>query len=115
MKEHVNATHTSEKDRLAKEVIDRWITFQLALSNKKEYPAGEFRAFATSVRRYVQVVGRDPMIHREVATAINGLVDFLTVERGRIPDAVISEASRLESLFFSGYDPHFEGDEPRDL
>jgi hypothetical protein len=107
--------HKSEKDQLAEEVMDRWVIFQMALSNKKEYPAGEFTAFATSVREYVRAVGRDPMIHREVAAAINGLVDFLTVERGRIPDAVISEASRLESLFFSGYDPHFEGDEPPGL
>jgi hypothetical protein len=58
---------------------------------------------------------RDPLIHREVAKAINALADFLTVERRRVPDSVISEASRLESLLFSGYDPHFEGDEPTGL
>jgi len=55
------------------------------------------------------------MIHRDVAKAINGLVDFLKVERRRVPDAVIHEASRLESLLFSGYDPHLEGEEPPDL
>jgi hypothetical protein len=55
------------------------------------------------------------MIHREVAKAINGLVDFLKVELRRVPDAVINEASRLENLLFSGYDPHFEGDEPPGL
>ena len=58
------------------------------------------------------MVGRDPLIHREVASAINGLVDFLKAECRRVLDAVIYEASRLESLLFSGYDPHFEGDEP---
>ena len=83
----------------------------MALSNKRKYPAAEFTAFAASVRGYVQVVARDPLIHREVANAINGLADFLTVERRRIPDSVISEASGLESLLFSGFDPRFEGDE----
>ena len=67
------------------------------------------------VRRYVARIGGDPLIHREIASAINGLVDFLKVERRRVPDAVIYEASRLESLLFSGYDPHFEGDEPAGL
>jgi len=60
-------------------------------------------------------LGNDPLIHREVAGAINGIVDFVRVERRRIPDTVIQEASRLESIVFTGYDPHFEGDEPPDL
>jgi len=105
----------AEKNRLAKEVVEQWVSFQLALFNKRKCPAGEFNAFATGVRRYVDVIGRDPLIHREIASAINGLVDSLKVERRRVPDAVIYEASRLESLLFSGYDPHFECDEPPGL
>jgi len=114
-KEEMNTERKPEKDRLAKEVIDLWVTFQMALSNKKKYPAAEFNAFAKRVRRYIDAIGRDPLIHRDVAQAINGLVDFLNVERRRVPDAVIYEASRLETLLFSGYDPHFEGDEPPGL
>jgi hypothetical protein len=87
--------------------IDGSRSFQTALSNKRKYPTREFTAFATSVREYVRVVGRDPLIQREIASAINGLVDFLKVERRRVPDAVIHEASRLESPLFSGHDPHF--------
>ena len=105
----------SQKEKSAGEAVDRWVSLQMALSNKRKYPTEEFTAFAESVRGYIRVVGRDPLIHREVATAINGLVDFLKVERRRVPDAVIYEASRLESLLFSGYDPHFEGDEPPGL
>jgi hypothetical protein len=105
----------SEKEKLAEEVIDRWVSFQMALSNKGQYPTEEFTAFAACVRGYVRAVNRDPLIHREVATAINGLVDFLKVEPRQVPDAVVYEASRLESLLFSGYDPHFEGDEPPGL
>ena len=87
----------------------------MALSNKRKYPAGEFTAFAASVRAYVQFIGSDPLIHREVAKAINGLVDFLKVERRRVPDTVIYEASRLEAFSSSGDDPHFEADEPPGL
>jgi len=72
----------SEKDGLPKEVLDRWVSFQMALSNKRKYPAAEFTAFATSARRYLQAVGRDPFIHREMVSAINGLVDFLSVNDG---------------------------------
>jgi len=45
-------------------------------------------------------------------SVVNGLVDFLGCERKRIPENVIYDAERLESLLFDGYDPHFEGDEP---
>ena len=95
--------------------MERWVSFQIALSDKRKYPTSEFTAFASCARQYVQAVGRDPLIHREVVNAVNGLVDFLTVERRRVPDAVMYEANRLETLFFSGYDPHFEGDEPPGL
>lgn len=52
------------------------------------------------------------MIHREVARTVHGLVDYLRVERKRVPGEVLFEADSLECLLFSGYDPHFEGDEP---
>jgi len=32
-----------------------------------------------------------------------------------VPDEVLLEAERLECLLFSGYDPHFDGDEPPGL
>jgi hypothetical protein len=32
-----------------------------------------------------------------------------------VPDRVLPEADRLESLFFDGYDPYFEGDDSRPL
>jgi hypothetical protein len=63
--------HKSKKDQLAEKVMDRWVSFQMALFNKRKYPAEEFTAFAASVRGYVQFIGRDPLIHREVAKAIN--------------------------------------------
>jgi hypothetical protein len=51
---------------------------------------------------------------RPPAAAINGLSDFLQVERKCVPGDVLYEAGRLEYLLFNGYDPHFAGDEPLD-
>ena len=95
--------------------MELWVSFQTGLSKKKKYPAAEFRSFVAGARRYLEVIGRDPLIHREVVSAINGLVDFLSVERKRVPGTILYEADRLECLCFSGYDPYFEGDEPPGL
>jgi hypothetical protein len=108
-------TSNSEKNRLAEEVIELWVSFQMALSSKRKYPAEEFTSSVASARRYLELIGRDPLIHREVVNAMNGLVDFLSVERKRVPGTILYEAERLECLFFAGYDPNFEGDEPPDL
>jgi hypothetical protein len=108
-------TSNSEKNALAEEVIELWVSFQMALSNKRKYPAAEFTSFVASARKYLESIGRDQLIHREVVNAINGLVDFLRVERKRVPGTILYEAERLESLFFAGYDPYFEGDEPPGL
>jgi hypothetical protein len=95
-------SNEAEKERLAEEVGERWISFQQALSDKRKYPTSKFNAFAKTTRNYFRVLGNDSLIHRDVANAIHGLV-------------VIQEADRLESIVFSGYDPYFDGDEPPDL
>ena len=105
----------SEKDRLASEVQELWIDFNMALSDKRRYPIAEFKAFWEAGRRYGEMTKRDPLIHRVVVEAVNGLRDFLSVERKRVPGTVINDADRLESIVFDGYDPYFEGDEPPGL
>jgi hypothetical protein len=105
----------SEKERLATEVEDRWVDFQRALSNKRTYPVEQFQAFWDAGKRYAELTRNDPLIHRKVAAAINGLREFLEVERKRVPGTIIADADRLESMLFSGYDPYFEGDEPPGL
>jgi hypothetical protein len=105
----------SEKERLAEEFMARWGDFQEALSDKRRYPIQQFKAFWETGRRYAELTKGDALIHRDVVAAINGLTDFLRVERRRVPDQVLWDAERLECLLFSGYDPHFEGDEPPGL
>ena len=106
----------SEKDRLATAVATQWLDFQEELSNnRRKYPTQEFHEFAQAVRRYVDLTRRDRLVHRTVAEAINGLTESLRLERKRVPGDILYEADRLECLFFGGYDPHFEGDEPPGL
>lgn len=105
----------SEKDRLASEVQERWIDFNMALSDKRKYAVQQFRAFWEAGRRYAELTKRDPLIHRVVVEAVNGLEDFVSAERKRIPELVIRDAERLESMVFSGYDCYFEGHEPPGL
>ena len=105
----------SEKDRIAREIADLRITFDIALSNKRKYPVTEFKAFVQSARRYIAITARDPMIHKSVVRAVNGLREFLELERKRIPGEILFEADRLECQLFAGYDPSFDGDEPPGL
>ena len=105
----------SEKDRIARQTADLRVSFDMALSDKRKYPVAEFKAFVQSARRYIEVTAGDPMIHRSVAKAVNGLRESLQVERKRIPGDILIEADRLECQFFAGYDPSFVGDEPPDL
>ena len=107
---------TSEKDLLAVEAMDRWKDFQESLaSEKRKYPIPQFRAFWSAATRYVELTKSDSLIHKSLAAAINGLVDFLGAERKRVPDDVLRDAERLECLLFRAYDPYFVGDEPPGL
>ena len=107
---------SQEKNRLAAKAMECWADFQDGLSSdKRRYPIQEFKAFWAVAKRYAEMTRSDPLIHRSLAGAVNGLNDFLEVERKRVPDQVLRDAERLELLLFGGYDPHFEGDEPPGL
>jgi hypothetical protein len=107
---------TSEKDRSAARVMECWAAFQESLSSdKRRYPIRQFQAFWASARQYAELTRSDPLIHRDVAGAVNGLLDFLKLERKRVPGDVLRDADRLECILFGGYDPDFEGDEPPEL
>jgi hypothetical protein len=106
----------AEKDVLAAIVEERWIDFQIAISDgERKYPTEEFKKFAQAVRSYIEQSRDDPLVHRAVVQVINGLTDSLNAGRGRILNEVLEEADRLECLMFAGCDPHFEGDEPPGL
>src|SRR6202051_1307069 len=107
---------SSEKDRLAAEVMDYWEDFQQSLfADTLKYPIQQFQAFWSATKRYAELTKSDSLIHKSVAAAVHGLVDFLGAERERVPDDVLRDAERLECLLFSGHDPYFEGNEPPGL
>jgi hypothetical protein len=106
----------SERDRSAAQVLDLLCSFEVALSeSKRKYPVQEFFSFANAARRYIDLSRRDQLVRRDVAVALKGLAQSLDERRKRVPERVLLEADRLESLFFDGYDPYFEGDEPPGL
>jgi hypothetical protein len=106
----------SERDRSAAQVLDLLCSFEVALSeSKRKYPVQEFFSFANAARRYIDLTRRDQLVRRDVAVALKGLAQSLDARRKRVPERVLLEADRLESLFFDGYDPYFEGDEPPGL
>ena len=100
----------SEGDKLAKRIEDLRIAFEVALSDKRRYPLSEFQAFVHGVRRYIELTADDPMIHKSVASSVNGLREFLQAERRRVPANVLFEADRLECQLFADYDPAFDRD-----
>jgi hypothetical protein len=103
----------SEKDRSAARVMECWVAFQESLSSdKRKYPVQQFQTFWVSAQRYAELTKSDSLIHRDVAGAVNGLTDFLRLERKRVPGDVLRDADRLECILFGGYDPNFESDEP---
>ena len=90
----------SEKDRQATRVVDLWCSFQLALTeSKRKYPVQQFFSFASAVRKYTELTRRDRLVRRDVAVAMNGLLQSLELERKRVPGEILYEADRLESLF----------------
>ncbi len=105
----------SDKERLAAEVEKRWLAFDNGLSDKRKYPLQQFRAFWEAVKEYAELTKRDELLHRKVVKAVNGLREFLELERKRVPGQVLADADRLECILFSGYDPYFEGNEPPGL
>jgi hypothetical protein len=68
---------TPEKDLLAAEAMGRWEDFQASLSSeKRKYPVLQFRSFWSAATRYAELTKSDSLIHKSLAAAIKGLVDF---------------------------------------
>jgi hypothetical protein len=96
--------------------MDRWHSFEAALSSStRSYPLQHLQSFVDAAMEYIQATRRDQMVRRDVANALNALTEDLKLERKRVPGRVLADADRLECLFFAGFDPYFEGDEPPGL
>ena len=67
-----------EKDQLAAEGMECWVDFQQGpSSDKRKYPIQQFKAFWAVTKRYAELTRSDPLIHRSVGEAVNGLIDSL--------------------------------------
>lgn len=102
-------------DSLADEVMRTYAEFNMSLTAKGKFPFDQFKAFYNAVVRYADATKKGSMIHRNVASAVNGFREMLELVHSRTPGKALAEADRLECIFFSGYDPRFDGFEPPDL
>jgi hypothetical protein len=107
--------HNANSDKLAEDVVNAHAEFERHLHEKGAFPMIYFRAFFEVAVRYIESMKKSPMIHRNVASAINGLREILELKSSRAPGQAISDADRLECMLFGEYDPHFEGYEPPGL
>jgi len=80
--------NNSGKDRLAAVVMDRWHSFEEALSRPKlTYPLQNFLSFVDAAREYVEATRHDQLVRRNIANALNGLTQigfFITPPRGEM-------------------------------
>jgi hypothetical protein len=81
---------------------------------KAQVPIQQFRAFWSAATRYAELTKSDSL-HKSVAAAVNGLVEFLGSERKRVPDDILRDAERLECLLYGDMTPPFADDEPPEL
>lgn len=86
--------------------------FEQAPSDKRKYSVAEFNTFFAAVQAYANACAGASTIHKQVATHVNGLREYLALERKRVPGRILFDADRLECILFGGYDPEFHGDEP---
>lgn len=100
---------------LANAVVESRSLLDRGLEDKRRYPREAFKCLFNAVVAYAKATANDELIHRSVVQSVHGLRAYLEVERKRMPDNILYDADRLETILFSGYDPYFEGDEPPGL
>ena len=97
---------------LVRAVLDARTQLDRGLEDKRRYPREQFDRFFTAVKAYAEASAKEPLLHRDVVNLMNGFRESLELERKRVPGDMLFDADRLETIFFAGYDPLFEGDEP---
>jgi len=100
---------------LADEVMHTYAEFNDRLIAKGKFPFDLFNAFFNAVVQYSDATKNRKMIHKSVANAVRDFSETLKLIHPRTPGKALAEASRLECIFFCGYDPRFDGFEPPDL
>ena len=100
---------------LVRAVLEARTQLTEGLRDKRRYPREQFDRFFAAVKAYAEASAKEPLLHRKVVILMNGFRESLQLERKRVPGDILFAADRLETIFFAGYDPMFEGDEPPDL
>ena len=107
--------HNNDSDKLAEDVMNAHAEFETHLYEKGPFPMSYFKAFFEVAVHYIESMKNSSMIHRNVASAINGLREILELKSSRAPGQAIYDADRLVCMLFEEYDPYFKGHEPPGL
>ncbi len=102
-------------EQLAEDILEKWGAFQHALAGRGSFPINEVNGFSELVWAYLKLTKDDGLVNREIARVLHELESDLQLSDREVPSEILYEADRLERLFFAGYDPYFEGDEPPGL
>ena len=105
----------SSLDQFADSVLAAYADLEGAIHSSEAFPRREFDTFFNSVVRYVEATKDTGFVHRTVASQLNGFSQFLQTLHKNLSDDVLYQADRLETIFFSAYDPYFKGGEPLGL
>ena len=106
---------TSELKSLVETVVSAYMEFETALHASGPFPQSLFDKFYKAVEHYAEATSDDEYIHKDVASIVNSIRELLELKALGAPGKAIASAARLETILFSGYDPHFDGHEPPGL
>jgi len=100
-------------DALADQVLAARAEFDARLTGKRSrFPSEELRTLFEAVQKYCAAMEGLDWLHRDVASEISGLREFLQWEKFKSSGEALALADRMECMLFAGYDPYFDGVEP---
>ena len=93
-------------DILAAACVDAWHLFEAALNaNKRKYPLDEFKKMLATFEEYIEDRHNSSYIHREIASFVTCIHEYVSCERKRVPNFVNMHTQRMSHMLFDDYDP----------
>ncbi len=96
---------------LADRVMDAYGELDNGLG-KRHFPVTEFNRFWSAVFDYWAAMSERDWLHRDVAGVVNGLRDYLELERHKVPPDIWWKIDQMEVLLFSNYNAYPEHGTP---
>ena len=79
---------------------------------KPYFPVTKFNRFWQAVFDYSAAMSERDWLHRDVASVVNGLCDYLEQECHKVPSDILWKIDQMEVLLFSNYNAYPEHENP---